>query len=851
MKTVRRSMNAQIISKAISDGVRPSASLSGKVSSGGVANAANALAKLHDAANELPPFVLPGGSGGNFTTTPTPPVNSGSIANLPNLDQARNTQPQQPSARIPIQSNLMCADCDPLGGGGGGSNFPSGDPNFSTSRTRLTNQTGEGGVDLGSRNFNWSLPLLGLRGRAGLDLNLALTYNSLVWTKHGSFMKFNADFGSPAPGFRLGLPILQQRFLNSQTGTYAYMMVTPSGGRVELRQVGTNSYESQDSSYTHLDDSNPNALLVRTTDGTEFTFVPVSVNNEFRCTKIKDRNGNFISATYNPTNGHLLTIRDTLDRVIFFDYDTNNNLQAIRQNWAGPVSHLWATFEYAEVYVAPAFGGGLQVNGPNNSNTAVLSRVNLHDGTYFTFEYNTAFAQVNRINRYAADGHLLAYTSYGLSSSAGQTECPRVTDRRDWAENWNNGNEAVTAYSVATDSSWTQQTAPDDTIIKAFFATSGWETGLTKRTEVWSGQVEKKRTTISWTQDDTNLSYQKNPRVTETVITDEVNNQRRTTIDYYGSSSFNLPSDVKEYAANGTLLRRTHTDYNLNAVYTDRRIIGLVFAQLVYDGSAALQSKTTYRHDWAAPWLEERAGAKQHDDTNYGISFVAGRGNLVLVERWDVNYPDDTARVLSTKFGYNTTGSLIFTGDGLWHRSDFTYTDSFSDGQNHNTFAYPTTITDPDAFSSEIKYNYDFGAITRTQDPKGAVQAMTYDSATRIERITNEINGAYVRHVYAPSGYIASYSTIQNGAGEAYQISHFDGAGRLRAAGGDHPGSSGGYSGILIFHDVMGRVSQQTNPAEINASWVPGGDDSDGWVSSTQTYDWNGRPLRTTNPDLT
>src|SRR6185295_9063866 len=45
MKTVRRSTNAQIISKVISEGVRPSASLSGKVSSGGGANAGNALAK--------------------------------------------------------------------------------------------------------------------------------------------------------------------------------------------------------------------------------------------------------------------------------------------------------------------------------------------------------------------------------------------------------------------------------------------------------------------------------------------------------------------------------------------------------------------------------------------------------------------------------------------------------------------------------------------------------------------------------------------------------------------------------------------------------------------------------------
>ena len=854
IKTIRRSSNSQIISKAVADGVRSSASLSGKASSGGVVNAANALEKLHGAENQAPPFFPPGGNGqgGSITTTPPPPVTSGSITNLPNLDQARNAQSQQPSARIPIQSNLMCADCDPLGGGGGGGNHPSGDPNFSTARTRPTNQTGQRGVNLGSRNFNWSLPLLSLPGRAGLDLSLALHYNSLVWTRDGSFMKFNADFGSPAPGFRLGLPILQKRFLNPQTGIYAYMMVTPSGGRVELRQIGANTYESADSSYTHLNDSDANALVVRTTDGTQFKFEPVNVNNEFRCTRITDRNGNYISATYNTTNGHLLTITDTLGRVINFLYDSNNNLHRIRQTWAGAVSHDWATFEYVEVFVAPAFGGRLLVNGPNNTNTAVLSRVNLHDGTYVTFDYNTAFAQVKRINRYAADAHLLSYTFYNVNSNAAQTECPRFTEQRDWAENWNDGNEAQTIYGVAPDNSWAQQTAPDGTIHKVFFHTSGWRTGLTTGTEVWSGSVKRKWTTVDWTQDDTNLSYAKNPRVIESNVYDEASNRRRVVIDYYGASSFSLPSDVKEYAANGTtLLRRTHTDYQLNSAYTDRRLIGLVFEKRVYDGAGALHSKTRFHLDWAAPFLEERAGAVQHDDTNYGIGFVVGRANLVLIEQWDVNYPEDTSRVLTTKFGYNTTGSMIFTGDGLWHRTDFSYTDSFSDGQNHNTFAYPTTTTDPDSFTSTVQYNYDFGAVTRMQDPKGAVQTIIYDSAARIERITNQTNGAYTRHDYDPNGFIKTYSTIQDGEGEAYQVDYFDGAGRLRATGSDHPGSSGLYSGVLISYDVMGRVSQQTNPAEINASWAPSGDDSGGWVSSTQTYDWNGRPLRITNPDAT
>jgi subtilisin family serine protease len=328
LKTTRRHASAALIAKAIATGARQTASLSGKVSSHGVADAAAALANLQGSSEQSPRFPAPGygsggtGPGGTFSTTRPPATVGTPGANLPNLDQLRNTQPQQPKARTPIQSNLPCADCDPQGGGGGGGYHPPSDPNFSTARSLLANETGEAGVDLGSRNFNWSLPLLGLPGRAGLDLSLTLSYNSLVWTKDGSYMKFNGDLGSPAPGFRLGLPTLQQRFLNSQTGIYAYMLVTPSGSRVELRQVGSsNIYESQDGNYAQLDVSNPNVPLVRTTDGTQLTFVPVTINNEYRCTQIKDRNGNYISATYNTTNGHLLTIRDTLEREVIFVYD--------------------------------------------------------------------------------------------------------------------------------------------------------------------------------------------------------------------------------------------------------------------------------------------------------------------------------------------------------------------------------------------------------------------------------------------------------------------------------------------------------------------------------------------------
>ncbi|HEX2270721.1 MAG TPA: hypothetical protein VHH35_14340 [Pyrinomonadaceae bacterium] len=79
---------------------------------------------------------------------------------------------------------------------------------FDTPRLEPLNDTGDPGVNPGSQNINWSVPLVGLPGR-GLDLNLLLTYNSLVWTKSadGAALMFDTDHGFPSPGFRLRFPL--------------------------------------------------------------------------------------------------------------------------------------------------------------------------------------------------------------------------------------------------------------------------------------------------------------------------------------------------------------------------------------------------------------------------------------------------------------------------------------------------------------------------------------------------------------------------------------------------------------------------------------------------------------------
>ena len=105
----------------------------------------------------------------------------------------------------------------------------------SEARLDPTNQKGGGGENPLSRNFNWNLPLVSLPGRAGMDLGLTLSYNSLVWTKNtaGNYITFDDDRGFPSPGFRLGFPVLQPLYYNSEVGKNAFLLIGPDGSHVD------------------------------------------------------------------------------------------------------------------------------------------------------------------------------------------------------------------------------------------------------------------------------------------------------------------------------------------------------------------------------------------------------------------------------------------------------------------------------------------------------------------------------------------------------------------------------------------------------------------------------------------
>ena len=771
------------------------------------------------------------------------------------------------------------------------------DSDISTARLDPLNETGGGDENPLSRNFNWSLPLVSLPGRAGMDLGLTLSYNSLVWTKSGNSISFDLDKGFPGPGFRLGFPVIQPLYFNPEVGKFAFLMISPDGSKTELRQVGTSSlYEAADSSYLLLDSV---TMVLRTADGTQLTYV--QMGNEFNCTQIKDRNGNYLTINYT-ASGRVDTVIDTLERQIKFNYDTSGWLTSITQVWnqgsPSQVIHNWARFTYTNSTIQTNFTG-LTVNGPANGSTLkTLAKVTLADGSHYDFSY-TSWGQVWKVSSFAADNHLLNHRSYNLpqTASVAHTDCPRFTERRDWAQFWNgdtdgtvaSGEEAITTFAVPTSDSWTtpsgapqtgmrsQVTQPDGTSDKIYFAgtaqENGWHRGLPALVNTYdNGGVLRRQVETTWIQNTTSVSYPLNPRVIETNVFDPAGNRARTRTDYQpfnlgNGMSCQLPVDVLEYAADATtVLRRTRTLYNLNSAYTTRRIIGLVSERLLYESgvisSATLIARVAFNYDESGS-IQGTDAPVQHDDNDLTGTPVIARGNLSSVKRYDVI---DTLQFTTSSMKYNTAGAMVFAKDAANNEVRISYADAFSDGQLRNTLAYVTTVTDPDLNSTTTKYSFDLGVVTLVQTPKpnsltyepGPQQIFTYDALGRLERVSNSVNGAYTRFEYPASQIrVDTYKTVQQGLAEAHSFKITDGLSRVIAAAKVHPDSVGGFSGQRLIYDKMGRVIKTSNPTETSAvgspfSWVTAGDDaSAGWIYVEQTYDWKDRPLVTTNPSIT
>jgi len=187
----------------------------------------------------------------------------------------------------------------------------------------------------GSSNFQITVPVVNLPGR-GIDLALALTYNSRVWTIAGSlgrFTLFDIDADWPAPGWSLGFG----KLVVLDDGSH--MLIDADGTRhpyVETYDSATQTSTAHTTDGTLIDywingpaGQGPSGG-VKYPNGTVALFSEASPGATYYPTRITDRNGNYIIITYvNNTGPQIDQITDTLGRTFGFSYDSNGLLTAI------------------------------------------------------------------------------------------------------------------------------------------------------------------------------------------------------------------------------------------------------------------------------------------------------------------------------------------------------------------------------------------------------------------------------------------------------------------------------------------------------------------------------------------
>jgi len=681
-------------------------------------------------------------------------------------------------------------------------------------------------------------------------LGLGLSYSSLVWTKSGPYLYFDEDISQISPGFHLGFAAVQGPHYDGLVGQKVYLLVTSAGRRVELRQVSlSNVFQSADSAYLQLVENSDGTLTLRTTDGTQISYSPYA--NDWQATQIKDRNGNYLTVE-NDWRGDISVITDTLGRQLHFGTDGNGNLLSIIE-WRDGGWQTWATFGWDTPLTMNVSGMSGVVGTFQGESIPVLRRVALPDGSYYTFEYN-GVGQITGIANYSFDNTTQNYTTYDYDGAT--TDCPRVSQSHLSGYNWTGipGMPATvtTVFNLPGDGSH-EMVTPDGTKYREYYGT-GWQNGLVTQTQVYAPGLQK-WTTTTYDQDNTGVNYQLNPRVTETTVNDSSGNHRRTTIDYDGYVTWGLPHVIHEYDGGGTELRRTYNTYELSQPYINNRIIGLVSERDLYDPAQGWQSRTTFYYD-SNSISAQATYAPQHDQS-YSSTGITVRGNLTHVNRWDASDFGNPYKILTTQMAYDAAGSLSSTTDPAGHTSSIGYSDSFSDGNNgRGTYAYPTTLTDADNYSSYVQYDYALGAKSRVEGPPpgyagqyqhGLIQTFYYDAAARLYEIHDGNNTPIIHTNYGP-GYTQTWSSV-NSQQDNYSFQSFDGLGRVIARGGYHPGSAGGYQNQRMRYDQMGRLVQQTNPTEMTGFWVPYGDDSAWQFNNPTEYDWKGRPIHVYNMD--
>jgi RHS repeat-associated protein len=337
---------------------------------------------------------------------------------------------------------------------------------------------------------------------------------------------------------------------------------------------------------------------------------------------------------------------------------------------------------------------------------------------------------------------------------------------------------------------------------------------------------------------------------------------------------YNNPVEVKEYAFDQTLKRRTVTSYvstnNGFNYQTDDSIhlLSLPETQTVYDGNGNQKAKTiteydVYLNDGNHGELTSYTSVSQHQ-ASYGASKTT-RGNPTRIGTW----LNTTDAYIYTYPRYDILGNVVALKDARGNVSTISFADDFGDGSNPGTpaqnpatptYALPTLLTSPPpaagapVHTARSQYDYASGLLTGFRDRNDVITQTIYNDA--FNRPTQVIaalgiSGVQSRSLmyYAPAVTPFGITLAKNdvltasdqaafGDSELRSWTVTDGFGRTQESWSRDPQ---GDVKVVTIYDALGRTKQVSNPFRPALGEAA--------TYSTTAYDLLGRVTTVSTPD--
>jgi len=637
-----------------------------------------------------------------------------------------------------------------------------------------------------------------------LDVDLPLFYNSRVWTVDtvNSTATFNADRDYPSYGFRLGYGQIEGPMADD-TGSNGYNLTEHDGTQRVLHFLSSTKYESTDSTYI---DYNPSTKILSRADGTQWLYQQVGTSTVYRPIQIEDRNGNYITISYsvatNADNVAISTITDTLGRTITFNYDANNLLSNITvPAYGGTGTTQVASFTWAAKTLNYSFSG-LTVADSSTSGTSLnmLTGCTYANGTSYSFLYGD-WGIISEIDQKSSNGTVRSSVHYDFpAATTALTDAPTFTHETVF-DGVNSGVWTYTVTKVGRLVSSMAITDPSGAVSTTNLYTTGWQTGLESSTTVQKASTTYIAVSNNWVQDNINLSWKLNPRVTQVTTTNDTGQQATASYSYttsYGNVSQTVESGF------GALARSTQTDYVTTTSYINQHILNLPSQIRIYDGSGNLISRTDLGYDGVS--VTGVSGASHHDDTNFGSSFNV-RGNLTGLTSY-ANAAAATGPV-TKNFSFDSLGNVRAAPVNCCQLQQVAFSST-------TQYSYPDSLTRGATGGTQLVTNwvYDFntGLLLTERDPNNQLTTYAHDAMKRITSVTAPLNSSVTTSFDDASAQPGITTTrALDASNSQVQILVTDGLGHVLQRK-TQSASGAVFSIVETQYDSIGRVTQVSNP---------------------------------------